>query len=961
MDKKNPQGSTITPERWRRLQELFERALPLDAAGREELLSAECSDDPALKEQVLSLVLASGGNTGMLERRVDDAIAGAVNAHELAPGTLIGRYRILRLLGRGGMGAVYSAERADEQYHQIVALKVVSRGLLHGEIAGRFRAERQILARLTHPNIARLLDGGTTDDGAPYLVMEHVDGLRVDGYCEKHHLSTRGRLRLVQQVCAAVQYAHQNLIIHRDLKPSNILVTPDGVPKLLDFGIAKLLDTQSADASTPVTRLADRILTPEHASPEQLRGEPVGTASDLYSLGVLLYQLLCGRLPFELGNRSLAEIERAVCESAPIPPSTNVRAMEASSVQAKALARELSGDLDNIVLKAMHRDPQRRYVSAAALAQDIQDYLDGKPVRARPDTWAYRTGKFLRRHPLAVAGTAASVGIIISLAGFYTQRLANERDIAERERATAAQVSDFMLDVFRLANPQVTGGAAVTVREALDTATSRIERDLADQPRLRLTLMRQMALSYVGIGQWHKARDLLTRAIEQERATFGERHLELARSLAALGHTHHNLGQYAEAETHFAQAEKIRADLKLPPDAEGITLASSVGANLRAQQRYEEALARLRGAEQLARAMTPPQPQTLGQVLQAMAGTLFEAGDYPGAERYAREGLTMLDGVVFEGSDLYANVLSTLANAVSRQFRLEEGEKLQRAFIERQTKQLGAEHVLVGRAWNNFGVFLRLKGDYAEGQHALEEALRIFAQADPNGADPGTARHNLGSLYREAGDLRRADIELRRALELKKLGGGPRSPALVSTLLERTALFRELGRPKEARAVFAEAQSIAAERFDRNDRRHTTVLVESGRLKLAAGDATGAVGELRSAVEQLRAQDNLGRLGEGLASLGEALLRAGEPREARAVLEEALALRRKIVPAGHWAIADAESRLGEALAATGELDKGRELMTHGLAGLRATRPPGDMYTNAALARLEGNAVPQDAS
>jgi tetratricopeptide (TPR) repeat protein len=959
MDKKSPQGSTITPERWRRLQELFERAMPLDAAGREELLSAECADDPALKEQVLSLVLASGGDSGTLEYRVDAAIAGAARLPDLAAGTVVGRYRIVKLLGRGGMGAVYSAERADQQYQQVVALKVVSRGLLHGEIAGRFRAERQILARLAHPNIARLLDGGTTDDGAPYLVMEHVDGLRVDEYCEQHHLSTQGRLRLVQQVCAAVQYAHQNLIIHRDLKPSNILVTPDGVPKLLDFGIAKLLDTQNTGASSPVTRLADRILTPEHASPEQLRGEPVGTASDVYSLGVLLYQVLCGRLPFELGDRSIAEIERTVSETAPVAPSAKVRATAAGGLRARALARELSGDLDNIVLKAMHRDPQRRYVSAAALAQDIQDYLDGRPVQARPDTWTYRARKFLSRNPLPVASTAAAVAIIVALVGFYTQRLANERDVAERERAAAAQVSDFMLDVFRLANPQVTAGAAVTVREALDAATSRIDRDLADQPRLRLTLMRHMALSYVGIGQWQKARDLLLKAIEQERSIFGAENLELARSLGALGHAHHNLGEYADAERAFAEAEKVRADLKLPPDAEGITLASSVAANLRAQQRYGQAVERLRSAERLARAMTPPDPETLGQVLQALAQTLFDMGDYPAAERYSREGLTMLEGVVFEGSDLYANVLSTLANAVSRQFRLEEGEKLHRAFVERQTKQLGRDHTLVARAWNNFGVFLRLKGDYAEGEQVMLEALRIFQQIDPNGVDMGTARHNLGSLYREAGDLKRADTELQRALELKKRAG-PRNPALVSTLLERCAVFRESGRLQDARAMFAEAQSIAAERYDRNDRRHATVLAESGRLKLAGGDAAGAVVDLRTAVEQLRTQDNPGRLGEGLASLGEALLRAGEPREARTILEETLALRRKIVPQGHWAIADAESRLGAALVATGEEDKGRELMTRGLEALQASRPAGDGFTLAAQARLHAVTARPDA-
>ena len=910
----NSKQLAITPQRWQRIQELFERAIALDAEARANLLLQECADDPSLREQVMALLLASGDDRGELEQRVDRAFAGT--AANVEAGNIVGRYRILRTLGRGGMGVVYLAERADDHYQQHVALKVMSRSLLQGEPAGRFRAERQILARLAHPNIARLLDGGQTEDGTPFLVMEHVQGSRIDEYCVKSHLSTRARLQLIQQVCAGVQYAHQNLIVHRDLKPSNILVTTEGVPKLLDFGIAKLLDPTNAGATIPITRGRDRVLTPEHASPEQLRGEPVGTVSDVYSLGVLLYEVLSGRRPFDLSGRSIAEMEHIICETTPRAPSASVsQALEAAGGTSHALvqARELRGDIDNIVLKAMHRDPERRYPSAAALSQDIQNYLDGRPIRARADTWLYRARKFLRRNAVAVSGAMAAGVLIATLVVFYTIRLATERDTAERERQTATTVAEFMTDVFRRANPNETAGKTVTVREALDAAARRIDSDLADQPRLRLTLMRNMSQAYNGLGLWQEARNIMERAVAQERATFGNGGIELARSIELLASVYNNLSQFDAAAKQFEEALAIRRSLGPESEPETILLLNSIAINLKSRQKFAEAIARHRHAEALARRLSPPNDALLGQVLVATAATYSEAGDQRTSEIYAREALPLVRGLVVEGHDMYANVLATLGTTLRRQFKLVEAEKVHREFVTRQTRLLGADHLLVGRAQNNFANLLRAKGDYAAAEQALNEAMRIFRlQSEEDTLDLGISDHNLGALYHDTGQLRKSLEYLGHAIEMKRKATGARSPQVVSSLLERAAVLREMGRLDEARVSFNEATSIATEKFDRNDRRHALLLLEQGRLELATGATADAERDLAEAIARLRGQDDPAKLAEAMASLGDALLAAGKAGEASQVLTESLEIRRKVLPPGHKAIADGESRLAKA-------------------------------------------------
>ena len=822
---------------------------------------------------------------------------------ELPPGEIVGRYRIVRLLGRGGMGSVYYAERADEEYQQSVALKIVEWCPAVTDLAGRFRAERQILARLSHENIARLLDGGQMQDGTPYLVMEHIAGTRIDHYCKLRRLGTEAKLRLMQQVCASVQYAHQNLIIHRDLKPSNIMVTEAGVVKLLDFGVAKLLSPEGASS---LTQQIDRVLTPDHASPEQLLAQPVGTTSDVYALGVLLYELLSGKRPFEFANLSLSEISRIVGLTSPAPPSARIPV----ETDRRGLAAELRGDLDNIVLKAMHRDPNRRYQTAAALAADIQNYLEGRPVQARPDTWTYRARKFARRNAWAVVGSMASVLMIGTLIAFYTVRLSEERDIAERQRKAADTVAEFMIDVFRRANPNETRGAEVSARDALDVAAARIDRDLANEPRLRLSLMRKMGQSYSGLGLMPEALGLMERQVSLARTEFGETDVELARALEALGHIHHSMSKFTLAEHAFGEAELIRMRLGLEYDAEWARLLHSIASNLRAEQRFGDAIKYHKRAEAGARSLPESERATLGNVLQGLAFTYGESGNYAEAERYAREALPLLEGAIHEGHDLYANGLNTLANILRRQFKLDEAEQLFRRFVARQTEILGKNHFLVARAQNNLATLLRAKGDYQGAEQALLEALRIYQSGrEPDQLDLAIAHHNLAGVYREQGEFAHALEHADRAIAFKRNALGPGSPQLVSSLLERSAALRGRSELAAARIAFKEAESIATQRFDPNDRRHVLVKLERGRLHLATGEKAAANRDLEEAIASLRKQDETARLAEALCTLAELRASSGDVASARTLLDEAWTLRQKIMPPTHPAVVAVQVQL----------------------------------------------------
>ena len=517
----------MSPNPFKALEEAFDRALQLDADAIQKLIAELDEKFPGYGAQ-LKRMLAADANT------TDDlAVSVAAVANSLADqtedpwiGRNLGAWTLTERIGDGGMGAVFLANRNDNQFSQKVAIKIMGAHMVRADSVARFRAERQILANLNHPNIASLIDGGTTETGVPYLVMEHINGAPIDTYCEAQGLGIRERLTLFQSVCRAVDYANRNLIVHRDLKPSNILVTAEGVAKVLDFGIAKLL-TNDSDETIQHTGVGSRILTPEYASPEQILGEPVSIGSDVYALGVLLYRLLTGGSPYGELSAARRDIENAVLRSEPRPPSSTISTFSGSSELHEQIKKTLSGDIDTIVLKCLQKEVDRRYASARELADDIERYLSDEPILARPNSPSYVARKFLKRHRVGAVSTVAVTAGAIALVSFYTIELSGERDraeaAAEQARASEAEaqiaaaqaeeVSGFLTNMLRSSSPHASDGNVITAVDLLEAGVEQIDT-LSEQPVLQANLYRIMGYSFTEVGEFQRGLTLHEKSVD---------------------------------------------------------------------------------------------------------------------------------------------------------------------------------------------------------------------------------------------------------------------------------------------------------------------------------------------------------------------------------------------------------------------------------------------------------------
>ncbi len=799
----------MTPERWHRIETLFEAALERPPRERAAFLDEACGGDEGLRQQVIDLLSYHEEAGSFMEALVgrEAAQAWLQDSSASLVGQRIGPYRLIRQIGHGGMGEVYLAVRADEQYHKQVAIKLIRRGLDNAAIIRRFRRERQILANLNHPHIAKLLDGGTTEEGQPYFVMEYIEGVSITDHCDRHRLSTVERLKLFQQVCAAVGYAHRNLVVHRDLKPSNILVTAEGVPKLVDFGIAKILDPGLV-SQTPETTTEVRPMTPEYASPEQVRGEPITTASDVYSLGVVLYELLTGHRPYRVRTGQPLEMMRAICEEEPERPSTAISreegrmgegegeadsghplAADAGSLSTggltveaisrrrgttpEQLRRRLRGDLDAIVLKALRKEPERRYPSVEQMAEDIRRHLEGLPVMARRGTFTYRAGKFMQRH---WAGAAAVVTLILTLIGgivattWQAQIAAQQRDKARREARKAERINAFLQQVFGAAHP-ARKGRQVTVVDALHDAAQRVEKALADQPEVLATTHRTIGIIYYSIGLLDASEPHLRMALKLHRDIYGDEHPETAQSLYALGYFLWLKGESAEAESVLREyLEVIRRSAGDQSQAVadaflqlGLVM-NQKGDLAAAESLYQEALKRYRQ-------LFGEEHKQVAAVLNNLAVLKSYQGDLDAAEALYRRVIAIRRKLPADREN-QANLATNLQNlgaTLKTGGRYAEARPLLREALDLRRELLGEHHPWVAIAQIHWGDLLYRQGQYAEAEREIRAALRLQREALPEGhIDLARSLVVLGRILTSKGEPAAGELHLREALAIRK-------------------------------------------------------------------------------------------------------------------------------------------------------------------------------------------------
>ncbi|HEV7860888.1 MAG TPA: serine/threonine-protein kinase [Pyrinomonadaceae bacterium] len=854
----------MSPEQWRQLKELFRVAIELEPSQRAAYLDQSCADDAALRAEIASLLASHDDAANFIEtpaftntvKAITEAPAGQIEGHR------IGSYQLIREIGRGGMGTVYLARRADEQYEKLVALKVVRRGMDTEDIVRRFRNERQILASLDHPNIARLLDGGTTDDGLPYLVMEYVEGRPVTDYCDHHRLNTNARLQLFRAICAAVQHAHQNLVVHRDLKPSNILVSPDGTPKLLDFGIARVLNPAHSALTMEQTRTELRVLTPDYASPEQVRGEMLKTTSDVYSLGVVLYELLTGQRPYRSLNTPPHELARLVCEQEPVRPSQAIADCgfliadstepEPSSFNPQSAIpnpqsfnpKSLRGDLDNIILMALRKEPARRYASVDQLSEDIRRHLAGLPVIARQDTFTYRATKFVRRNRVGVA--AAGVILLSLLCGIVATTW--QARAARQEKARAESVSAFLKKMLAYSNPRIIvagkNGAETTMTDVLDEAAKRLDsEEFANQLEVKAELEHVIGDSYGGQGRQDLWEQHLKKYIDIQKSLHGENdpqtmvananwamileHQDLAESekvfrrvlplmrteyvkgnikardlaevLNNFGYLRRTQGDSKEAEAVFREA--LALGPLLPGEQQfwiGLT-RSTLASTLADQGRFDEALQTAREAvaeyRQTGRTGTPD----FGFSLTILGGFLTDRGDFAEADTSLKEAETILrqsqsPSALWLGDNLRNQAISFYRQAryAESQSRITETEKI---YLE--SFGPGYDHyptVLIIK-----GLILDKTGKSQEGEKILREALRLRVASLPKEHFwVALAKDALGECLTTQKRFNEAEPLLVESYTTLDSQLGQRDPRTVEALGRLVNLYQAWGKPERA-------------------------------------------------------------------------------------------------------------------------------------------------------------------
>ncbi|MEJ2206091.1 MAG: serine/threonine-protein kinase [Gemmatimonadota bacterium] len=914
----------------RRVEDLFLEALELPPTDRRALLDERCVGAPAIRQEVESLL--DSHDAGVVPPMEEERPFGGYLPERIAD------YRVVRPLGSGGMGTVLLAIREGPGFEQTVALKVLRGSFVDPLLAHKLEEERRILALLEHPGIARLIDGGVTGDGHPYYAMEYVQGEDILTYCDLRHLDIRERLRLFAEVCDAVHHAHQQLVVHRDLKPSNIMVTEQGRPKLLDFGIAKNLDAVSASEQTA------SWVTPAYASPEQVAGGILSTRSDVYSLGILLCELLTGARPYDTTGSTPLEIGRIITQVPPARPSDLVL-REASTRETdggtsatptetarrrgatpQRLAKRLRGEGDLIVLKALAKEPERRYDSAAALADDIRRYLRGAPLLARADSRVYRIRKLVQRHQaLTVAMVLLAVALAAGTAGIVWQarEAIAERDRAEEEASRARLVTALMTDIFRLGDPLQARGDTIGVRRILEEGTSRVEATLADDPALQASLFLELGRINRNLGILDEAERLGRLA-----ATLREAHepgsLSQADAMGFLGLVLRDRGRTPEAVDELERAVQLREEVLPAPDTTLATLLANLGWEVRSQGEHERAGALFRRALELQRTLLGEDHPDVATTLLGLAASSHDAGNFDEAEAIFLNALDL--GALDRPDPVAATALVNVGMVRRLQERYREAEPLLRNGLAMRLALFGPEHPGTIEAREQLGADLLALGRYAEADRLitdnLESAIRVLGEGHES---TRSVREALATLD---GDLGRFDLALARmdsVIIAKTEAHGGDHPGTVHSLNFTGEVLLAANRPEEAEGRFREALAMGA-RLGGNEgtygalSRNGLALTALRAGRVAEADSLAALA-LALARDQLRPDHRY--VLDIRRTQARILLAEGGAAEARRTLDEILEAERRVRPSPHPRIGETLALLGDALEAAGDVEGAR--------------------------------------
>lgn len=789
--------------------QLAEKLLDYPESEWDELITEWCGHDENLKRNVLQIANQNRNARNFVEElqnRIYSLTKSTLKAGANQPDEIAG-YKILHKIGSGSSANVFLVENTDGQKG---ALKLLRRTLADSTSRLRFESEQQILASLSHPNIARLIEGGITDMGEPYVIMEYVDGIPIDEWCEQNQPGMNKRIRLFQAVCRAVHYAHQNLVVHRDIKPEHVLVTRSGEIKLIDFGIAKLLEPARPEVAALKTRTGMRIMTPEFASPEQVRGEPVTTASDIYSLGVLLYLVISGRKPYRFRTTSMLEVERVVCEKDPLKPSEAVTipdhepstASGIHNLEPHRLKKILSGDLDRIVLMAMRKEASKRYASALAFANDLENYLQGEPVLARAPTLRYRARKFIIRHKWAVsAASAAVVALILGLAGTLWQshqaRLHAQR--AETQAQIAGQVTDFLVDLFESGDPAVTQGTEITIEQLLERGVQQA-LEPGQEASVQLNLLSVLGRVYSGMGVHNKSAELFETALKKTNIQNPADPLLLADLQSRLGLNHRIMGNLAAADSLYHLAlnnRKAALGENHPQTIQSFDEWAGVHAYLSRDADLADSL--FQDVVKKRRAVLDPYDENLAKSLNNLAYIKTTKGEYHQALRYYRESADIYRIALGENHPDRLRAMSGLAVTYNRIGNFGRSEQMYNNLIEARTNVLGENHPQVAVSYFHLAELLKDTGRIEQALTAIQKSDEIMQNLEsPHQFYPDILL-SKANLFELSGDTELAAESFHKTVQTCAEIRGSQSPGCLRIYQATGVFFLEQKMNNEAR------------------------------------------------------------------------------------------------------------------------------------------------------------------